>query len=334
MAGPYRVVSAENGEVVLERNPNYTGARPRRIERIVYTDGIKPDDAVSHVAQGRADYVSGNTITSGTPDALAPGGTLDTAFGLSSRAGRSGAARYVPDPAPGFDGIAFNTQRPLFRNARMRRAVSYALDRRALAAVYSEQPTDRLVPAVVGGPAGNIAYPNEPDLATARRLAGSGARRSATLYGCGPPTGRRIARIIRANLAKIGIDVHFDESLTCLTGPKPAQLAAADIQLVTGTSDLLDPAPFVELPLGNAYTAPGYWRDPPLRAKIEHARALRGAARRTAYARLEQTLVRDAAPVAVYAGFVTPEFFSERVGCTFSQGALGFADLGALCLRE
>jgi ABC-type transport system substrate-binding protein len=334
MAGPYRVASARGGQVVLERNPNYTGNRPRRIERIVYTDGFTAADAISRVERGSADYVSGSTVTSETPDALAPGGVLDTAFGLSSRAGRAGGARYVPSPAPGIDGILFNTQRPLFRDARMRRAVAYALDRRALAAVYREQPTDRLVPVAIGGPAGNIAYPDEPDLVTARRLAGLGARRNATLYGCGPPTNRRIAQIIRSNLAEIGIDVHFDQSLRCLTGPKPEQLAAADIQLVTGVDGVLDPAYFVELPLGNHYTAPGYWRNDRLRTQIENARATRGRARVAVYARLERTLVRDAAPVAVYASFVNPEFFSARVGCKISQGAFNFADLGALCLRE
>lgn len=334
MAGPYRVVSARGGQVVLERNPNYTGGRPRRIERIVYTDGFTPTDAISRVEHGSADYVSGNTLTSDTPDALMPGGALDTAFGLSSRAGRAGGARYLPSPAPGIDGIAFNTRRPLFRDARMRRAVAYALDRRALAAVYDEQPTDRLVPAAIGGPAGNIAYSNEPDLATARRLAGRGARRNATLYGCGPPSNKRIAQIIRSNLAGIGIDVRFDESLRCLTGPEPEQLAAADIQLISGADDVLDPASFVELPLGNRHTAPGYWRNARLRTQIENARATRGRARSEVYARLEQTLVRDAVPVAVYGSFVSPEFFSARVGCTVSQGAFNFADLGALCLHS
>ena len=42
--------------------------------------------------------------------------------------------------------------------------------------------------------------------------------------------------------------------------------------------------------------------------------------------------MRDAAPVAVYAAAVEPEFFSERVGCRISQGALQVIDLGALCL--
>ena len=242
----------------------------------------------------------------------------------------------MPNPAPGFDGIAFNTQRPLFRDARMRRAVAYALDRRALAAVYGELPTDRLVPTAISGPGGNIAYPDEPDLATARRLAGRGARRNATLYGCGPPTNKRIAQIVRSNLAEIGINVHFDESLRCLTDPSRNSWLPPTCSSwsTTSGSDVLDPAPFVELPLGNPYTAPGYWQNARLRAQIERARATRGPARVAAYARLEKTLVRDEVPVTVYASFVSPEFFSARVGCKLSQGALNVADLGALCLRS
>ena len=71
-----------------------------------------------------------------------------------------------------------------------------------------------------------------------------------------------------------------------------------------------------------------------LHRQIERARATRGPARVRAYSRLERVLVRDAVPVAVYASAIDPEFFSARVGSIVSQGALDFADLGALCLRE
>ena len=214
----------------------------------------------------------------------------------------------------------------------MRRAAAYALDRRALAAVFGEQPTDRLIPQAIGGPGGNIAYPDEPDLAAARRLAGPGAVRKATLYFCGDPVNKRIAEIVRANLAEIRINVRIDQSLGCLTGPETKRLAAADIQL-TSRFDVPDPAPFVEMALGNPYTAPGYSRDARLRQEIERARGTRGAERVKTYAKLDAELVRDAVPVAVYASAVNPEFFSARVGCKVSQGALNFVDLGALCLR-
>jgi hypothetical protein len=126
--------------------------------------------------------------------------------------------------------------------------------------------------------------------------------------------------------------VDIDQSLGCLEGPETARLAAADMQLVSHFDDSRDPAPFVEVPLGSPHRAPGYWNAPGLERRIASARGARGSARTDAYLRLETALVRDAAPIAVYGTAVSPELFSERVGCRISQGALGIADLGALCL--
>ncbi len=332
MAGPYRVASASGGQVVLERNPNYraTGLAGSRASSTRRSQAGGRDRARRAGARRLCD---GTTISYDPAGPLVPGGALDTRYGLASRAGRAGNARYLPSAEPGIDGMAFNTQRPLFRDVRMRRAAAYALDRRALAAVFGEQPTDRLIPPAVGGPGGNIAYPDEPDLATARRLAGQGAIRKATLYFCGDPVNKRIAEIVRANLAEIRINVRIDHSLGCLTGPETKRLAAADIQL-TSRFDIPDPAPFVEMALGNSYSCPDTGATPACGEQIERARGTRGAERVKTYARLDAKLVRDAVPVAVYASAVNPEFFSARVGCKVSQDALNFVDLGALCLRD
>ena len=333
MAGPYYVSSTRGAHVVLERNPNYRGDRPRRIERIVYTDSVGANDAIARVEQGRADYVSGATVAVDPDGPLAPGGALDREFGPSSRAGRAGAARYVQNPVPGIDAIAFNTKRPLFRDVRMRKAAARALDRSALAAVFGEQPSDHLVPPAVRGPGGRIAFGDAPDLVAARQLAGQGKRRNATVYTCGDPANLRVAEVVRSNLAPLGIDVHIDNSLGCLTGPETSRVQAADMQLVSQADPVPDPVKFVEFALGNRYTAPGYWTDPRLRRQVESARATRGAARIKTYSELERTLVRDALPMTVFGSWVSPEFVSARVGCRVTQGALNVLDLGALCLR-
>jgi hypothetical protein len=39
-----------------------------------------------------------------------------------------------------------------------------------------------------------------------------------------------------------------------------------------------------------------------------------------------------AAPYAMYGSFVDTEYFSPRVRCKVFQRALGFVDLGALCV--
>src|SRR6476660_6304133 len=58
-AGPYYVVSYTPGQgVVLARNPNYHGSRPRRFARIEVAEGVSNGRAVSDVEAGTADYTT------------------------------------------------------------------------------------------------------------------------------------------------------------------------------------------------------------------------------------------------------------------------------------
>jgi len=330
-AGPYYVASSHLGQTVLVRNPNYNGSRPRRIERIVYTAGTPTAKALALVAGGSSEYMDG--LTTDFDPALGPRSPVAKRYGPTSAAARGNDQRYFVMPAPGVDMIAFNTQRPLFRDVRMRRAVNYALDRSALAGVYSEQPVDRYIPPAIPGFRPGHFYPMDgPDLAKARRLAGDGRRR-AVLYMCGDATGGRIAQIVRANLAQIGVDVEIEQSLGCLNGPETKKLAGADMQLITVLNPTPDPSVWIDAALGSPQSAPGYWNDAVLRRQIERARTLRGSARIDEYATLDDSLVREAVPFAAYGAFTIPEYFSPRVGCRLFQSIHHFVDLGALCVR-
>ena len=148
-AGPYYIRSQTASETVLDRNPNYRGSRPRRAARIVYLNGVQTARAVALAGAGQVDLVTFDFDSNGP---LAPGGALDRRFGHDAAAARrEGSSRYHAGPAPGVDGLAFNTRRSLFSDPRLRRAVNYALDRKALAAVFHEAPTDRYVPPAVPG---------------------------------------------------------------------------------------------------------------------------------------------------------------------------------------
>ena len=333
MAGPYYVASIGDGQTVVEKNPNYTGGRPRRVERIVYTGGVTPADAVARVQRGDADYVNGDILGFDPAGPLAPGGSIDRSYGPASRAGRAGRPRYVASPAPGIDGIAFNTRRPLFRDARMRRAVGYALDRTALAAVYGEQPSDHLIPPAVSGLDGNVAYPNEPDLTTARRLAGPG-RRTARLYGCGDPIGVRIARIVRANLAPIGIDVH--DRPVARVPERPGARAARRGGHAARVARRPQSRSGVRSSSSRSATGsrrPATGAPPSLQRRIASARGARGPREdRRLPAGSRRPSCATPHPSRSTRRWVNPEFFSERVGCRISQGALQVVDLGALCL--
>src|SRR5262249_14977021 len=126
-AGPYYIASyVPHWQLVLRRNPNYHGTRPRRLDEIVYTIGLRPGTSVARGEQGRADYVAGRLPNE--DDA-----TLATRYGPASAAARTGRQRYFVNPMLALGFAALNTNRPLFASARVRRAVNYAIDRRALA---------------------------------------------------------------------------------------------------------------------------------------------------------------------------------------------------------
>jgi ABC-type oligopeptide transport system substrate-binding subunit/predicted Ser/Thr protein kinase len=329
-AGPYYVASSSNDRTVLLRNPNYTGKRPRRSERIVYTSYIRTPQAVARTDHGTIDYLPGDFDNYSL---LTPGGVLDQRSGPTSADARAGKQRYFREPMPLVDDLVFNTRRPLFRDARLRRAVNYALDRPALARAFYDDPNDQIIPPGVPGRRARPFYPlHGPDLAAARHLEGS-RRRHAVLYACTPQP--RVTQIVRSNLARIGIAVSIVESERCLQGHDPqsdrADLLLSGLQL--GPADR-DPAPFFDMAIGGAYNytppGPGPWKAPAFRRRLERARTFRGPARISAYASFENELMRDA-PLAVYGNFVSVEYFSPKVGCKVFQAEYRVVDLGALC---
>jgi ABC-type transport system substrate-binding protein/tRNA A-37 threonylcarbamoyl transferase component Bud32 len=328
-AGPYYIASLQGDRAVLLRNPNYHGNRPRRPERIVFTNDIPTPKAVALADAGALDLLPQDFDN--TTSLLWLGGALDRRAGAKSSAAQTGRQQYFLYAAPHVDYIVFNTRRPLFRDVRLRRAVSYALDRRALAASFSDGPADQIVsPAVPGFPAGRV-YPLQPDLATARRLAG-GRSRSAVLYFCGNPQERKVAQIVRSNLARIRMSVSIVESQDC-----PGRWQDADLLLQTDLqSEERDPMPFLDKALSSgdfgSPLGPGPWNDPTFRRQLERARPLRGDARIAVYRRLVGELTRIA-PFAVYGTYVWSQYLSPKVGCRVFLSEYGFVDLGALCKK-
>ena len=135
-------------------------------------------------------------------------------YGPGSRAAKAGRQRYFVNPFLSLDWLSLNTSRPLFASARMRKAVNYAIDRRALTRqgglnhASRSIPTDQYLPPGMPGFTDARIYPLRPDLETARRLAGTG-RRTAVLYAPDDRQPARLAEIVKANLKAIGIDVQI-----------------------------------------------------------------------------------------------------------------------------
>jgi dipeptide transport system substrate-binding protein len=206
--------------------------------------------------------------------------------------------------------LALNTARPPMSDPRVRRAVNLAIDRRAIVeAVY--------------GPAGTVAHnplpPSSwafdrglPELAfdreaAARLLAEAGyAEGFETDLWFLPvsrpynPNGRRVADMIRADLARIGIRAElvtrdWNAYRAALYGGTPTMM------LYGWTSDNGDPDNFMNVLLGCRAAAPGganlaRWCDPGYDAAVQAARRTDDREVRTRLYRDAQARFRAAAP--------------------------------------
>jgi ABC-type transport system substrate-binding protein len=337
--GPYYVSSNTTTRTVLLRNPNYAGTRPRLAQRIVFSFGQPTQQALALANEGGIDFVPPGFGASGLVDLHGP---LDRTYGPGSAAARAGDARFIHSPEPGVDELVLNASRPLFRSVRMRRAVAYALDRRALAIAFDDVPADGIVPAAVPGFGTARVYPLEgPDLAAARRLAGGGRHR-AVLYFCtngvfGGTNQRAVAVLIRAELARIGVEVAVTSPPCGPNQSYDANAKHADLIMVSEYNTLRDPEQYLERVLqpglNGAAVGTGSWSRPGFRARLRRARRLSGGARRSAYRQIEREILR-AAPIVPYGSFYSGDYFARKVGCKVVPPGVGVIDLAALCKRQ
>ena len=341
-AGPYYIVSSSQDQLVLERNPNYAGHRPRTPNRIVYSFGVNLPQAIQQVAEGHSDYLDAGTFPSSGKSSAALGllQRLEQRYGPASAAARTGHQRYFVEPWLDVEYFVFNTRRPLFASARLRRAVNYAIDRRALVQHHflfnGGRATDHyLVPGIPGAHPVHIYPLGGPNLAKARALA-DGVHAHATLYiTTGAPQFMQDARILQADLAPIGITV----DVTALPGQafyrrleRPGE--PWDIAWTNWFADFADPFTMInELFEPAAPSNFGHFNDPALTRRMRQAATLSGDRRLQAYAQLDQDLTRNDPPAAAWGIGTSREFFSSRVGCQIYQPIYGF-DLGSICLRR
>ena len=96
-------------------------------------------------------------------------------YGPDSPAAARGLQQFFVEPQNCVGYLPLNTERPLFANLNMRKAVNYALDRTAYAAAagpYAGTPFDQLMSPGTPGYEDIDVYPDHPDVERARDLAG------------------------------------------------------------------------------------------------------------------------------------------------------------------
>jgi ABC-type transport system substrate-binding protein/class 3 adenylate cyclase len=340
-AGPYYISSyTPRQQLILRRNPNYHGERPRRLDQIVYAIGIGSSRALREIEAGKADYA-----VEGLPREAGP--RLESQYGPGSDAAKAGHQQYFISAATAARYLHMNTSRPLFSRVRLRRAVNYAIDRPALVAQGNRfvggnpfnagEPTDDYLPPPVAGATDFHLYPlSGPDLPRAKRLAGR-VRAVAIMYTPNVPPWRQEAQIIRRDLKPLGLDVQVKEfplgdyfSRISRRG-EPFDLAVSGWALGPDPGDDLGIFDGSTIrPTNNSNVS--YFDNPAFNRKLKAAAKLSGAKRYRAYSRLALELERDGVPAAAIETSTSRDFFSARIGCQVYQPVFGM-DITALCLR-
>jgi peptide/nickel transport system substrate-binding protein len=335
-AGPYYVASyAPDQGVVLERNPNYHGSRPHHLARIEIATGISYQHGVANVETGATDYMT--LAGPGAAGLHSLASQLDARYGPASQAAKNGAQQYFVDPQLAVDYFVLNTRRPLFHDARLRQAVSYAIDRTALAQEGNpydslpDRPTDHYLPPGMPGYSDARLYPLNPDPAKATALA-RGRGRTAVLYTCEQSPCPQQAQILKTDLAAIGLQLKIRAfpvlKMWALTA-KPGE--PFDITTFGWVADFPDPAGMLPAMLGDGVPYPEFY-DPTYQRRLAAAKGLTGPERYLAYGKLDVDLARHAAPLLAYGNASVSDFLSARIGCE-TYGIYGL-DLAALCIKR
>ena len=332
-AGPYYVAEYRTGQrLVIKRNRFYGGNRRHHVDAFVADLGAgSPGEVLDRIERGEADW--------GDPGAPAryfePGRRLVAKYGLNR-------SQFFVKPGLGFLSYALNTSRPLFRNnARLRRAVNFAIDRRALVLAAGTplfaSATDQLLPPGLPGFKDARIYPLAgPELGKSRALAHGQTRKGkAVLYTIDSPPALARAQIVSQNLAKIGLAVEVKGI------PEPAFWGRLntpgepyDIAFLGWFPDYLDPFTFINQLLDGRFIGTSNaarFNSAKYNALMRRAARLRGDARYRAYGRLDVQLSRDAAPLIPIFRPNAATLVSKRVGCVVLRPTL---DLTTVCLKQ
>jgi YVTN family beta-propeller protein len=210
--GPYRIVDydAERGGHLV-RNPEFDvwsqDARPDGFpDEITIEISDDPEAQVAAVERGEADYV---TVSGAFGGPLSPADVGELAVRQADRLHSA--------PLPETDYVFLNTNLPPFDDARVRRAINFAVDRRTVVELAGgnllAQPTCQAVPPGFPGYRAYCPYtlnPNPagswvaPDIAAAERLVRESGTRGARIEIWTFPERKPIVRYFVSLLRQLG----------------------------------------------------------------------------------------------------------------------------------
>src|SRR5262245_1453424 len=333
--GPYYVASRQVGrQLIVRSNPNYKGTRPHNVSTFVFTMNTNLDQSLLQVKAGQSDYDAG-----GLPATAHAG--LAQQYGVH----KGGNFRYFVNGGLNVDYIALNTSRPAFKNVGMRKAANFAVDRPALVRVrgfLAGRRDDQILPPGLAGYKDVKAYPIKgADYAKAKSLAqAAGGCKDVTVYTGSTAIGQNLAQVFKYNLGQIGCNVNVKLlqgfQIYIATGTKGEPYDAA---MVGWFADYADPYDFIDILLNgeNIHEANNnnlsYLNVPSLNKAMAQANSLSGDPRYSAYQKLDMTVQKTQAPLAVYENRNIREFIASRIGGYVFTNSHGLADLNSFYVK-
>jgi len=244
--------------------------------------------------------------------------------------------------------LDMNNEQTLFRNnAKLRRAVNYAIDRRFMTAQHgylAGKRTDQFLPYGMPGFKEFNIYPTKgPNYKTANSLA-QGNKRSgkAVFYVFNRGAGPAVAQSVQFNLKQIGIDVEIKQFDRVVQNTKAATRGEPfDITLEGWHADYPDPANFINVLLdgrrlqaeNNVNTSyftgngvAGYTK------RLDAAYRTAGAKRLQMYGELDRDIMKNGAPSAPYISGNIRNFLGPDAGCYTYSPQTGHV-LVAICKK-
>ena len=288
-SGPFKFVSAETDrEVVLARNDEYWGQKAK-LARVRFT--VVPDETTEALE-----------LRKGTGDAALNAITPDTVVALA----RDPNLEVEHAPGTRLAYLAFNLRDPILKDARVRQAIAYALDRgpmieylwRGLA-----QPARSILPAQSWAYNGAVAtYQHDPE--KARQLldaAGypilNGVRFHITMKTSTDPNTRLMVAVIQQQLREVGIalDIRSFEFATFFSDVQHGAFQMYGLRWIGGNED---PDIFEYAFHSSKFPPNGanrdYYSNPKIDALIDQARReIDPKVRKPLYAEVQSILAQD-----------------------------------------
>jgi ABC-type transport system substrate-binding protein len=308
--GPFEVAEyTPRRRVLLVRNPDYCGT-PAWLDTFELKLSVTPINAIAMIRRGLAD-----------------GGFFEVPSAEFGRLHRDSVWTHQVDVSDGLSTwyVFMNVLVPPFDDVRVRQAVAWAIDRRAVVKAWSGKAmvAGEFLPSGMPGVRRLGRYLG-PDVARARRLlreAGYPNGFETTYYGFTADPSPREAAIIQQNLADVGIRVRLDlteaAGYTAFAGDTSNHVPFGYFGWY---ADYVDPSNFFDTLLnGTRITALhnlnlSMYDEPQVNAAIRHAMATADPEARARSWTEVDSMVMDAAPVVPTVHTLDSRLYHPRIG--------------------